>query len=74
MEVPIFSSEHVCRNSELEVEIPRIRYGKRQTLDTRISEETLLLAKYLRNEKKEWNPRIANLRMKSRFCNEYANC
>ena len=43
------------------IEIPRIRHGKRQTLDTLISEEALLLAKYLRNEKKEWNPRIPNV-------------
>jgi len=41
-----------------EFEIPRIRHGKRQTLDTLISEEALLLAKYLRNERKEWIPRI----------------
>jgi hypothetical protein len=41
-----------------EVEIPRIRHGKRQTLDTFINEEALLLAKFLRNEKKEWNPRL----------------
>jgi len=39
-------------------EIPRIRHGKRQTLDTLITEEALLLAKFLRNERKEWNPRI----------------
>jgi hypothetical protein len=43
------------------VEIPRIKHGKRQTLDTLINEEALLLAKYLRNERKEWNPRIANV-------------
>jgi CRISPR-associated protein Cas1 len=41
-----------------EVEIPRVRYGSKQTLDTLISEEALLLAKYLRNEKKSWIPRI----------------
>jgi len=41
------------------VEIPRIKIGKKQTLDTLISEEALLLAKYLRNEKKDWVPRIA---------------
>ena len=34
------------------VEIPRIRAGKRQELETLISEEALLLAKYLRHEKK----------------------
>ena len=43
------------------VDIPRIRHGKRQTFDTLINEEALLLAKFLRNEKKEWNPRIANI-------------
>lgn len=41
-----------------EVEIPRIKHGKKQTLDTLISEEALLLAKFLRNERKEWNPRL----------------
>ena len=44
-----------------EVEIPRIKHGKKQTLDTLISEEALLLAKYLRNERKDWNPRIGNV-------------
>jgi hypothetical protein len=43
------------------VEIPRIRHGKRQTLDTLINEEALLLAKFLRNERKEWNPRIVGI-------------
>ena len=43
------------------VKIPRIKHGSRQTLDTLISEEALLLAKFLRNERKEWIPRIANL-------------
>lgn len=40
------------------VEIPRIKHGYRQTIDTLISEEALLFAKYLRNERKEWQPRI----------------
>jgi CRISP-associated protein Cas1 len=39
------------------VEVERIKVGKRQTVDTLISEEALLFAKYLRNEKKEWLPR-----------------
>ena len=43
------------------VEIPRIRHGKKQTLETLISEESLLLAKFLRKERKEWNPRVANI-------------
>jgi hypothetical protein len=46
---------------ESNVEIPRIKVGKRQTLETLISEEALLLAKYLRNERKEWTPRILAL-------------
>ena len=46
---------------ENEAEIPRIKHGNKQTLDTLISEEALLLARYLRNERKEWNPRIPNL-------------
>jgi hypothetical protein len=43
------------------VEIPRTKqpeFSKKQTLDTLINEETLLLAKFLRNEQKEWKPRI----------------
>lgn len=38
---------------DCEVEIARIKYGKKQTLDTLINEEALLLAKFLRNERKE---------------------
>jgi len=40
------------------VEIPRIKVGKRQTIETLISEEALLLAKYLRDEYNLWIPRI----------------
>jgi CRISPR-associated endonuclease Cas1 len=40
------------------VEIPRVRHGNRQTLETLINEEVLLLAQYLRNERKEWKPRL----------------
>jgi CRISPR/Cas system-associated endonuclease Cas1 len=34
------------------VQIPRIRVGNQQTLETLINEETLLFAKYLRHERK----------------------
>jgi hypothetical protein len=44
-----------------EVEIPRMRYGSKQTLRTLLNEETLLLARFLRNEKQTWKPRIVNL-------------
>jgi len=43
------------------VDIPRMRHGKRQTLDTLINEEALLLAKFLRNERKDWATRIPNI-------------
>jgi hypothetical protein len=41
------------------VEIPRIRVVKRQTIETLISEEALLLAGFLRDERKNWIPRVA---------------
>ena len=40
------------------VEIPRIKFGKKQTIETLINEEALLLAQYLRNERNTWAPRI----------------
>lgn len=43
---------------ETTVEVPRIKVGQRQTIETLIYEEALLFAKYLRNEKKDWTPRI----------------
>ena len=43
------------------VNVERIKVGKRQTIDTLISEEALLFAKYLRREKVTWIPRFANL-------------
>jgi CRISPR/Cas system-associated endonuclease Cas1 len=43
------------------VEISRIRHGKRQELETLISEEALLFAKYLRNERQDWNPRLPTI-------------
>ena len=44
-----------------EGEIPRVRHGYKQTLDTLISEEALLLAKFLRDERSIWSPRIPTL-------------
>ena len=40
------------------VNIPLIRHGKRQKIETLIIEEAQLLALYLRDEKKVWVPRI----------------
>jgi len=44
---------------ESKVDIPLIRHGKRQRIETLINEEALLLAKFLRDENKTWIPRIA---------------
>jgi len=44
---------------ESEVEVPRIKVGKRQEIETLINEEAMLLGKYLRDERKEWIPRVA---------------
>jgi len=44
---------------ESKVEIPLIKHGKTQKIETLINEEALLLAKYLRSEKKSWIPRFA---------------
>jgi CRISPR-associated protein Cas1 len=41
------------------VEVPRVKIGERQELETLIDEEALLMGKYLRGEKESWNPRIA---------------
>jgi len=42
-------------------DIPRMRMGYTQEIETLISEEALLFAQYLRNETKTWKPRIAEL-------------
>jgi len=42
------------------VEIPRIRIGRRQEVETLMREEAWLFAKYLRKERKTWNPRIVS--------------
>ena len=43
------------------VDIPRIKHGKRQSIETIINEESLLLAKYIINEKKMWVPRLSTI-------------
>lgn len=40
-----------------QVEVTRIRLGNRQTTETLINEEALI-AKFLRNERKMWIPRM----------------
>jgi len=43
---------------ECKVNVPRVRIGNRQTIETLFNEEALLLAKFLRNERENWIPRI----------------
>jgi CRISPR-associated endonuclease Cas1 len=39
------------------VEVPRMKVGRRQEVESLISEEAQLFAKYLRNERRDWIPR-----------------
>jgi len=43
---------------ETKIDLPRIRTKGKQTVETLINEEAYLLAKYLRNERNIWKPRI----------------
>jgi hypothetical protein len=43
------------------VEVPRIRMGKSQEIETLINEEALLFAMYIRNERRDWDQRIVVL-------------
>ena len=43
---------------QMKIEIPGIRRGRRQELETLINEEALLFAKFLRDKWKTWVPRI----------------
>ena len=54
------SANDLCFFFDRFVNVERIKVGKRQTIDTLISEEALLFAKYLRHERKDWVPRIVN--------------
>ena len=49
------------RYFNFKVEVPRIRVGERMTIETLINEEASLLAKFLRDERDTWTPRIAVL-------------
>jgi CRISPR-associated protein Cas1 len=45
------------------VNVPRVKHGNKQTLETLINEETMLFARYLRGEKPTWHPRIVGSAM-----------
>jgi CRISPR-associated protein Cas1 len=46
---------------EKRVTIPRVRRGEYQEIEILINEEAFLFAKYLRDEKPSWSPRIIDL-------------
>ncbi|MEM3700703.1 MAG: CRISPR-associated endonuclease Cas1 [Candidatus Bathyarchaeia archaeon] len=54
-------TENLNRFFETKVPISRIRYGFKQQIETLINEEALLFAKYLRDEREQWIPRIIQL-------------
>jgi len=54
-------TEKLNRLFETKVEIPRIKHGNKQELETLINEECLFFAKYLRNERDSWKPRLPQL-------------
>jgi len=43
------------------VDIPRVKHGNKQTVETLISEEALIFASYLRNERPTWHPKVLNM-------------
>ncbi|MEM3701091.1 MAG: hypothetical protein QXL57_09560, partial [Candidatus Bathyarchaeia archaeon] len=53
--------EKLNRFFETKIPISRIRHGSKQQIETLIKEEALLFAKYLRNEREQWIPRIIQL-------------
>ena len=51
--------KELYRYLQSKVEVARMTSGKRQTLETLMNEEALLLAKFLRGERDCWVPRMA---------------
>lgn len=49
------------KHSECKVDVPGVRIGKKQKVETLISEEALLFVRLLRDERNAWIPRIAVL-------------
>jgi len=43
------------------VKFPKTRVGEKQTIGNLINEEVQIFAKYLRNERSTWIPRIPNI-------------
>jgi hypothetical protein len=43
------------------VDVPRLKYGERQSITSLINEEALLLGSYLRDENIKWKPRTPDI-------------
>lgn len=54
-------TEKLNRFFETKIPISRIKHGSKQQIETLINEEASLFAKYLRNERDSWIPRIIQL-------------
>ena len=54
-------AEGITQLFEKQVKVPRVRHGSNQSLNSLICEEAFLLAKFLRNERNNWIPRIVSL-------------
>jgi CRISPR-associated protein Cas1 len=54
-------TEQLNRFFESKVDVPRIKRGQKQEVETLVGEEAYVLAEYLRGEKPNWNPRIVLL-------------
>lgn len=46
---------------QTKINIPRIKHGKKQSLETLVNEEALLFGKFIRNQIKTWKPRNIKL-------------
>jgi len=49
------------RYFQSKINIPRVRMGEQQEIETLINEEASLFAMFLRNEHQSWNPRIVQI-------------
>jgi hypothetical protein len=54
-------AEGLTQLFEKQVKVPRVRHGSNQSLNSLISEEAFLLAKFLRNERNNWIPRLVQV-------------
>jgi hypothetical protein len=61
--VPNYVSQTLYARADFQtnVNVPRIKREKRQEIESLINEEAFLLARYLRDERNVWTPRIVEL-------------